>query len=43
MPTLKLPTLLVTSGERAQTGVYLVFCTNEDGEETMVTKILFIN
>ena len=31
------------SGERAHTGVYLVFCTNENGEETMVSKILFIN
>ncbi len=31
------------NGERAQTGVYLVFCTNEDGEETIATKILFIN
>ncbi|NVN94619.1 MAG: T9SS type A sorting domain-containing protein [Bacteroidetes bacterium] len=31
------------SGERAHSGVYLVFCTNEDGAETMVTKILFIN
>jgi len=31
------------NGERAQTGVYLVFCTNSDGSETMVTKILFIN
>lgn len=31
------------TGERVQTGVYLVFCTNSDGKETMVTKILFIN
>jgi ligand-binding sensor domain-containing protein len=31
------------NGERAKTGVYLVFCTNSDGTETMVTKILFIN
>ncbi len=31
------------SGERAQTGVYLVFASNEDGSETLVTKILFIN
>lgn len=31
------------SGDRASTGVYLVFCTNTDGSETTVTKILFIN
>lgn len=31
------------SGERAQSGVYLVFATNEDGKETIVTKVLFIN
>lgn len=31
------------NGEKAKTGVYLVFCTNEDGEETMVTKIMFVN
>ena len=31
------------SGERAQTGVYLVFCANDDGSKTTVTKILFIN
>ena len=31
------------SGERAATGVYLVFCTNEDGSQTKVTKFLFIN
>ncbi|MFZ4398578.1 MAG: two-component regulator propeller domain-containing protein [Bacteroidales bacterium] len=31
------------NGERAKTGVYLVFCTNSDGVETMATKILFIN
>ncbi len=30
-------------GRRPGTGVYLVFSTNDDGEETMVTKILFIN
>ncbi len=30
-------------GRRPATGVYLVFSTNEDGTETMVTKILFIN
>jgi ligand-binding sensor domain-containing protein len=31
------------SGERASTGVYLVFSTNIDGEESMVSKILFIH
>ncbi|MBI2272002.1 MAG: hypothetical protein HYU69_16810 [Bacteroidetes bacterium] len=31
------------NGERAQTGVYLVFCSNDDGTKTYVTKILFIN
>jgi len=31
------------SGQRAQTGVYLVFCSNDDGTKTYVTKILFIN
>ena len=30
-------------GNRASTGVYLVFSTNTDGEETMVSKILFIH
>jgi hypothetical protein len=31
------------NGRRPSTGVYLVFSTNDDGTETMVTKILFIN
>jgi hypothetical protein len=31
------------SGERAHTGIYLVFCTNDDGSKTTVTKILFVN
>lgn len=31
------------SGKRASTGIYLVFCTNEDGSQTHVTKLLFIN
>lgn len=31
------------NGERVQTGVYLVFISNDDGTETAVTKILFIN
>lgn len=30
------------SGRRAQTGVYLVWASNEDGSETIVTKILFV-
>ncbi|MEZ5083588.1 MAG: T9SS type A sorting domain-containing protein [Bacteroidales bacterium] len=31
------------SGSKAQSGVYLVFISNDDGKETMVTKILLIN
>lgn len=31
------------NGERASSGVYLVFSVNSDGTESMVTKILFIN
>ncbi|MFO7655775.1 MAG: two-component regulator propeller domain-containing protein [Bacteroidales bacterium] len=31
------------NGERVQTGVYLVFCTNDDGTKTHVTKLLFIH
>ena len=31
------------SGERAKSGVYLVFASNEDGKEAMVTKILLVN
>lgn len=31
------------NGERAQSGVYMVFATNEDGKQTVVTKVLFIN
>ncbi len=30
-------------GNRPSSGVYLVFSTNDNGEETMVTKILFMN
>ncbi|MGC8864887.1 MAG: hypothetical protein ACP5O2_04095 [Bacteroidales bacterium] len=30
-------------GKRVQSGVYLVFVANEDGSETVATKILFIN
>jgi len=31
------------SGERVSTGVYLVFCSNEDGTLSHVTKLLFIH
>jgi hypothetical protein len=31
------------SGERVSTCVYLVFCSNEDGTKTYVTKLLFIH
>lgn len=30
-------------GERVHTGIYLVFCTSEDGAKTHITKLLFIN
>jgi hypothetical protein len=30
------------SGDKVSTGVYLVFCTNEDGSKTHVGKLLFI-
>jgi len=30
-------------GRRAQSGVYLVFISNNDGSETLATKILFMN
>ena len=30
-------------GRRVATGVYLVFCTNDDGSKTNVTKILLIH
>jgi ligand-binding sensor domain-containing protein len=30
-------------GDRVATGVYMVFCTSEDGSQTLATKILFIN
>ncbi|MBN2662317.1 MAG: hypothetical protein JXR68_01595 [Bacteroidales bacterium] len=30
-------------GRRAATGIYLVFCSNNDGTETFVSKLLFIN
>ncbi len=31
------------SGVRVKTGVYLIFCTNEDGSQTHITKLLIIN
>ena len=31
------------NGERAHSGVYLVFAANEDGTQSCVTKLLFIN
>ena len=31
------------NGNRVQTGVYLAFCTNEDGSKSHITKILVIN
>jgi len=31
------------NGEKAHTGIYMVFASNEDGTQTVVTKILFIN
>jgi hypothetical protein len=30
-------------GQKVFTGVYLVFCTNEDGSKTFITKLLFIH
>jgi hypothetical protein len=30
-------------GDRVNTGVYLVFCSNDDGTKTYVTKLLFIH
>lgn len=31
------------NGNRVKTGVYLVFCNDETGEKTHITKLLFIN
>jgi len=31
------------NGKRVKTGVYLVFCNDDNGEETHITKLLFIN
>ena len=30
------------SGRRVNTGVYLVFCTNDNGSKTYITKLLFV-
>ena len=30
-------------GDRVSTGIYLVFCTNEDGSQTHMTKLMFIH
>ncbi|HET6245321.1 MAG: T9SS type A sorting domain-containing protein [Bacteroidetes bacterium] len=34
---------LTLRGEKAKTGVYLVFCSDKEGENTIVTKILVTN
>jgi ligand-binding sensor domain-containing protein len=31
------------SGKRVHTGIYLVFCSSEDGSKTHITKLLFIH
>ena len=31
------------SGDRVHSGVYLIFCTNEDGSKTHVAKLLFLH
>ena len=30
-------------GRRVATGIYLVFCSNDDGSKTIVTKVLVIH
>ncbi len=30
-------------GRKVNTGVYLIFCSNDDGTQTFITKLLFIN
>jgi hypothetical protein len=30
-------------GEKSRSGVYMVFCSNEDGSKTFITKILLVN
>jgi ligand-binding sensor domain-containing protein len=31
------------SGDRVHTGIYMIFCTNDDGTQTHITKLLVIN
>jgi hypothetical protein len=31
------------SGEHVRTGVYMIFCTNEDGSLTHIAKLLVVN
>ncbi len=31
------------AGQKVATGVYLIFCTNEDASQTKITKLLFFN
>ena len=31
------------NGNRVRTGVYMIFCTNKDGSQTHIAKLLFIN
>src|SRR5438876_378659 len=31
------------NGEKSASGVYLVFCSNDDGSKTFITKILVVN
>ncbi len=31
------------SGNRVRTGIYMIFCTNDDGSQTHITKLLVIN
>jgi len=31
------------NGRKVSSGIYLVFCSNEDGSQTLVTKFLFMN
>lgn len=32
-----------TKGNKAHSGVYTIFCANEDGSKTIITKLLFLN
>ena len=31
------------NGNRVRTGIYLVFCSDKYGEETIIEKLLFVN